>query len=148
MFRLMLPNAKSATSDPLDFKYHRQVGKPGPAQTYPFYSHGPVEDGVEVYTVVPIAGQLFVRLRGKLTVAGTLTFKYLRPGAVRSGSDLAAASDDGYDTSLEPPHADVAVVADTEFLVDIEPGGESDLRIGFTPDDDTEDVGFLDVMYQ
>lgn len=144
MFRHMgtQPNARSSTSDPLDFKYHRQIGKPGPAQTYSFYSHGPVENGTGVFTIVPIAGQLFVRLRGKLTVDGELTFKYLRPGAVRTSDD------DGYDDTLDPPHAAVAVVADTEFIIDIEPGGESDLRIDLDPDDTEEDVGYLDVMYQ
>lgn len=121
----------AGTSDPLDFRYHRPVAPAGTA----------LASGEAISWVVAIAGAFFVRHRGKFTVAGTMTFQYLRPRSVRTGDD------DGYSTTLDPPHADVAVVAATEFLVDIEPGGESDLLITFTPADDGT-VTFFDTMQQ
>lgn len=90
--------------------------------------------------VVPIAGANIVRLRGKLTCGGTMSFRYRRPPK-NAGGNAATA----YDSSLEIPHANVAVVANTEFLVDIEPVGEPWLAITFDPSA-TGVVTFLDVM--
>lgn len=102
-------------------------------------------DGAELlaantYTqVTPIAGALAIRLRGKFTCAGTLSFLYRRP-PYGAGGDAATA----YDAALTPPHADVLVSANTEFLVNIEPVGESYLAITFAPSGNGV-VTFLDV---
>ena len=93
-----------------------------------------------------IAGALLVRIRGLATGAGgTLSFKYLRPAALRPADPAAAGY--AYDPTITGPHADVAVVADTEFSIDINPGGESDLDTEFAPGGTGHWV-FLDIMQQ
>lgn len=127
----MPPNNRAGTPDPLDFRYHRPVGGV-------FAEGAAIPAAPDVVIIVPIAGALQYRLRGKFTCAGTLSFAYLRPPP----KDATA-----YDVALDPPSADVAVVADTEFLVDIQPSGESQLRITFNATG-AGVVTFLDQMQQ
>lgn len=127
----------AGTSDPLDFRYARPVAPAGNALA----QGGEFVNATPVSHVVAIAGALFVRFRGKFTGGGELTFQYLRPRSIRS-SDT-----DGYDVTLNGPHSAVTVVLNTEFCIDIEPGGESDLLVVFTPSANGE-VTFFDVMQQ
>jgi hypothetical protein len=144
------------TSDPLDFRNARPVGDRASKIVVPatnlyggnLATNDPgthFVNGDAVTAEIAIAGALLVRLRGKFTGGGTLSFKYLRPGSARNPDSTGAGY--SYSTALDTPHADVAVVANTEFLADIEPGGESDLLLTFTPSADGV-VTFLDVMQQ
>lgn len=132
------PNTRQAgagTPDPLDFRYHRPVAPAGKilGAGYDYTVAVPVS------VVIPIAGCQTVRLRGKFTQDGTLAFAYLRPRSVRVNDDDVYA--------LSSPHADKAVVDATEFLVDIVPAGESELKVTFTPGASGE-VTYFDVMNQ
>jgi hypothetical protein len=95
---------------------------------------------------------LLIRLRGIITTTeaappapmGVLSFAYRR-----SPPNEATA----YSVALDPPHADANVTKDAEFMVDIEPSGESLLAITFTPDGGVDPVKvisatFLDQMQQ
>lgn len=94
-----------------------------------YFADGTAFLDANTYTeVTPIAGALGIRLRGKCNAAGTLSFAYRRPPAGAGGN--AATS---YSASLEPPHANVSVLANTEFLVDIAPAGECYLAITWDP---------------
>jgi len=119
----------AGTPDPLDFRRARPIrGEAGE-----FAVGSAISSTVPTVALVPIAGALVIRIRGKFTTTeaappspmGVLSFTYRR-----SPPD----HDTAYSTSLAPPHADVPVVKDTEFLIDIEPIGESLLAITFTPD--------------
>jgi hypothetical protein len=136
----------AGTPDPLDARRARPVG-------------GAFKAGTTIATtptattvLIPIAGALLLRLRGKITTTeaappapmGVLSFAYRR-----SPPD----DDTAYSTGLMPPHAAETVTKDAEFLVDIEPGGESLLAVTFTPDagvDPLETISatFLDQMQQ
>lgn len=86
--------------------------------------------------VTAIAGALAVRLRGKFTCGGTLSFRYRRPPP-SAGTE--------YSSALAAPSVDVVVVANTEFLVDITPVGEAYLAIKFDPTADGA-CTFLDIL--
>ena len=146
---------QAGTSDPLDFPVARTVGHKAGANPTPetnlyggnLATNDPgtvFTDGDAVTAEVKIAGAFLVRLRGLFTGGGTLNMKYLRPAASRAPSGSPGYT---YDPSLEGPGTDVTVVANTEFVVDINPGGESDLLITFTPAADGH-VVFFDVMQQ
>lgn len=135
----------SGQPDPLDFRRQR-------ALTGNFAPGRALSNTDPTTLVTPIAGALLVRLRGKIATTedpapsplGVLSFAYRRP---------VPYADESYDSTLSPPAADVTVTADTEFLVDIEPGGEGNLGITFTPDAgvsalETISVTFLDIMQQ
>lgn len=96
--------------------------------------------------VTAIAGALGLRLRGKATAAGTLSFAYRRPPGAGAGQG-SGDSGTAYSSGLTPPHADVSVSADTEFLVNIVPGGEAYLAINWAPSGDGE-WNFLDIFAQ
>ncbi len=142
------------TSDPLDFRNARPVGHPHkPVVPETNLQGGNLATGLPASLIVngtaqtaeiAIAGALLVRLRGLATAGGTLSFLYLRPASARAASGSPGYS---YSNALDVPHADVVVVANTEFLADIEPGGESDLLVTFTPTASGNWV-FLDVMQQ
>lgn len=130
---------------PLDARRHRAVGGI-------FAAGAEIDNAAASSILIPIAGALLVRLRGKITTTeaappapmGVLSFAYTRP---------APDTDTQYSVALDPPHADVNVVKDTELLVDIEPGGESYLLVTFTPDagvDPLEIISatFFDAMQQ
>lgn len=94
-----------------------------------YFKDGAAFINADTYTqVTAIAGANVIRLRGKATGGGTLSFRYRRPPK-NAGGNAATA----YSSSLEPAHADVAVVADTEFVIDIEPIGEPYLAIKWDP---------------
>lgn len=145
---------QKGTSDPLDFRNARPVGHPvkvivpavnlygGNLGTNDPGTH--FVNGTAVKAEEAIAGALGVRLRGLFTGGGTLSFLYLRPASARSAAGSAGFS---YAAGVTPPHADVVVVANTEFLVDIAPGGESDMQITFAPTADGV-VTFFDIMQQ
>lgn len=136
---------QGGSPDPLDFRRARPVGT--------LFGEGREIDNQNATTVLlPIAGALLVRLRGKITTTeavppapmGVLSFAYRR-----SPPNHATA----YSISLDPPHADANVVKDTEFLIDIEPGGEPYLAVTFTPDAGVDagkviSATFFDVMQQ
>lgn len=136
---------QAGTADPLDFRRARSVGT--------LFADAAVVDPVDPSVVlIPIAGALLVRLRGKMTTSeagppsplGEFTFAYRR-----NPPNQATA----YDATLAPPHAAEVVEHDTEFLVDIAPGGEPYLAITFTPDagidpGETLTSVFLDVLQQ
>lgn len=133
----MTTNANAAvlleggTPDPLNFRRARSLADP-------------FDDG-HVFTqaagafaiTIAIAGALVVRQRFLYTAAGTLSFAYLRPPP-KNGT--------AYSSSVVPPVANVAVVANTEGSVDILPAGESLLLITFTPSGNGA-VTFHDVMF-
>lgn len=105
------------------------------------FADGAVLLNADTYTeITAIAGANAIRLRGKFTCGGTLSFTYRRPPK-NAGGDVATA----YSASLQAPHADVIVVANTEFLVDITPSGEPYLGIKFDPSADGA-VAFLDIL--
>ena len=146
---------QAGTSDPLDFRNARPVGKRVAIvtpQTNLYGGNLATNDPGTAFTnadpvvaEVAIAGAFLVRLRGLFTGDGTLSFRYLRPASARPADPSAAGY--AYDPTVTGPHADVTVTADTEFLVDINPGGESDLEVTFTPGADGV-VTFFDVMQQ
>lgn len=109
------------------------------------FSDGAVILDANTYTqVTAIAGALGIRLRGKFTCGGTLSFRYRRPPGAggKSGGNAAIA----YDSTLNGPAVDVVVVANTEFCVPtIEPVGEAYLAIKFDPTADGV-VTFFDVL--
>jgi len=92
-----------------------------------------IDNAAATTILLPIAGALLIRLRGKITTTeaappapmGVLSFAYRR-----------SPPNEGtvYSVSLMPPHADENITKDAEFLIDIEPGGESTLAVTFTPD--------------
>jgi hypothetical protein len=98
-----------------------------------YFADGAAFINADTYTmIIPIAGALSVRLRGKSDGDGTLSFAYRRPPGQGSGQGSGNAAT-SYDSSLEPPHANVAVTGATEFLVDITPIGECFLAITWDP---------------
>jgi hypothetical protein len=152
----MAQNRQAAgTSDPLDFRNARTLGRrPGSVPSPETNLYGgnlatndpgtAFTNGDAVTAEVAIAGALLIRIRGLFTGGGTISLAYLRPAASRPADPAAA----GYAYTADPaPHADVDVTADTEFSFDINPGGESDLLVTFTPSADGV-VTFLDVMQQ
>jgi hypothetical protein len=117
--------------NPLDFRVPRPVSG--------YFVAGAALLAANTYTqILPIAGCLQVRLRGKFTNAGTLSFAYRRPAP-----DFNTA----YNVALTPPSVNVAVLAGTEFLVDIQPVGEAYLAVTFAPSADGAST-FLDVLQQ
>lgn len=145
---------QAGTSDPLDFRNARAVGSPSGGAHGLYGGNLATEKPGSSFSVaggaltaeIAIAGALLVRLRGLFaTAGGTLSFKYLRPASLRPASSAAAGY--AYAASVVTPHADVSVTGDAEFSVDIEPGGESDLLVTFTPGG-TGVVTFFDVMQQ
>lgn len=150
----MVQNRQQAgTSDPLDFRNARPVGtRPGAVESPATNLYGgnlATNDPGTAFTnadavtaEVAIAGAFLIRLRGLFTGGGTLNMKYLRPASCRAPAGSPGYT---YDESLEGPGTDVTVVANTEFVVDISPGGESDLLLTFTPTADGH-VVFFDVM--
>jgi hypothetical protein len=117
--------------NPLDFRVPRSVGG--------LFADGAVLLAANTYTqILPIAGCLQVRLRGKFTCAGTLSFAYRRPAP-----NFATA----YSTALTPPSVNVVVVANTELQVDIQPVGEAYLEVTLAPSGNGA-VTFLDVLQQ
>lgn len=106
-----------------------------------YFSDGAAFLDANTYTIItPIAGALGIRLRGKCDAAGTLSLAYRRPPAGAGGNSATS-----YSSALEPPHANVAVVANTEFLVDIAPAGECFLAITWDPSA-TGAWSFLDIL--
>lgn len=134
-----LSGFRAGTSDPLDFRFARPVGQ---NDTDTLKAGAAYAGGGNLQAVVAIAGAFKVRFRGLFTAEGLLKFYYLRPASIRTADDVANA----YDQSVEPPHADKSVTGTVEFVVDIEPVGESDLLIVFVPDGDAGTVTFFDVM--
>ncbi len=109
-----------------------------------YFADGAAFLDANTYTqVTAIAGALGIRLRGKFTGGGTLSFTYRRPPGAGGAAGGNAAT--AYDTGLEPPHADVVVVANTEFLAEIDPVGEAFLAIKWDPTADGT-VSFLDIL--
>ncbi len=137
----MTTNAENAqlveggTPDPATFRIARPVPSPfNPDQ------NGPLSATVASAVLLPIAGALLVRFRGKMTAGGTLHFGYRR-------SPPNHATE--YSASAVPPCADLVVVANTEFVQDINPGGESVLGVTWTPDGaNAATVTFFDTMQQ
>ena len=123
----------AGTPDPLDFRRHRAI--PDFKDGLPF-----TVAGGAITALLPIAGALAVTLRGLFaatggTGSGTLTFAYRRPPTnVQTAYGIS-----------NPPN--VAVVGGTEFIVTINPNGESVLAVTFTPSD-TGVVTFFDQMQQ
>ncbi len=147
---------RKGTSDPLDFRNARpvghRVGKVATPDTNLYGGNLATNDpgthftnGTACIAEEAIAGALLVRIRGLFTGGGTLSFKYLRPASARNPDSTGAGY--AYSTALDTPHADVVVVANTEFLADIESGGESDLLLTFTPTADGV-VTWLDISQQ
>lgn len=130
---------RKLTADPLDFPFHRSLG--GKADT--LKEGATLANGVDKQVVAKIAGALVFRTRGLFTAGGTLKFYYLRPGANRDANTVALS----YAAAVAPPHADVVVVGNTSFCVDITPSGESELLIIFTPTG-AGAVTYLDGMQQ
>lgn len=116
--------------DPLDFRRARPVGG--------LFEPGAYDAVDPTVVLIPIAGAFLIRLRGKFTGGGTLSFAYRR-----NPPDQATA----YSAALSPAHADEVVVANAEFLVDIAPGGEGYLAITWTPVG-AGNVTFFDQMQQ
>lgn len=122
-----------------------EAGRPDPASfrnarpVHTFESAAVLDAVLPQTVLLPIAGALLVRFRGKFTFAGTLHFEYRR-----NVPDHATAY-----TAAPIPVADVAVVANTGFSVDINPGGEAVLAVTWTPDGvHAAVVTFFDVMQQ
>lgn len=122
---------EAGTPNPKDFRVARPLA--------PKFKDGIVLSAtVAVTAFTPIAGALLVRVRGKFTHGGTLSFSYRR-SPPNQGTAYTAA----------PPCTDVTVVANTEFSQDINPGGESILAIKWTPDGvNAATVTFFDIMQQ
>lgn len=105
------------------------------------FADGAAFADTDTYTeICAIAGANVIRLRGKFSCAGTLSFRYRRPPRNAGGNAGTA-----YDSTLSIPHADVPVVGGTEFLIDIEPVGEPFLAITFDPSADGT-CTFLDIL--
>jgi hypothetical protein len=117
--------AQGGSPDPLDYRRARPIGT--------LFLDGRALSNADPTTVlIPIAGALLVRLRGKIDTTeavppnplGVLSFSYRR-----SPPNHATV----YSTGLSLPHVSVNVVKATEFLIDIAPGGEPYLAVTFTP---------------
>lgn len=124
---------EAGTPDPLDFRRARPIAefKDGLAFSVA---------GGAITALIPIAGALAVTLRGLFaatggTGSGTLSFAYRRsPSNVQTAYGISNPGN-------------VAVTGGTEFIVTINPNGESILAVTFTPSD-TGVVTFFDQMQQ
>lgn len=135
----------AGTPDPLDFRRARPVGG--------FFAQGAIlSDTVATVVLVPIAGALALRLRGKISTTeavppnpiGTLSFAYRRPPPNEATA---------YSTALDAASADQLVTKDAEFMVNVAPVGESLLAITYTPAGGIDPaavvtITFLDQMQQ
>ena len=139
---------QAGTPDPLRFPAAHPVAAAGEI----FAPSVALSNTLTSVILLPIAGALLLRLRGIIGTTevgppdpiGTLAFGYRRPPPYQ---------DTPYSTSLGAAHATINITNNVEFLVEVEPGGESLLALTFTPAAGINpakviSVTFLDVMQQ
>lgn len=115
----MPPAPKDGVPHPNRWGLHRSMG--GPQDTGAFADGAAVANGVPISIIVTLAGCIAWRHRFKASVAGTLSYEYLRPD--RAGTVYTANNP-----------ANVAVVANTETKQEVTQHlGESRVKITFTP---------------
>lgn len=130
--------ALAGTPDPLDFRRHRRVEEDRQNNPSGFAEGGALSvAGGAVSKLIPVAGALAVTFRGLFAASagGTFTFAYVRP-------DSAAGTSYGVSNP-----ANVVVSGGTEFCFTINPNGEGNLLVTFTPSG-TGTITFFDTMQQ